>query len=52
MAAYQDTMPGKMEAKQDKEGADEALQGRVLQTEVVLVKARNGDRLEDREPLV
>lgn len=37
-------MPGKMEAKRDKEGADEA--------EVVLMKAWNGDRLEDSEPLV
>lgn len=52
MAAYQDTMPGKMEAKRDKEGADVALQGKVLQTEAVLVKAWSGDRLEDGEPLV
>ena len=52
MAAYQDTKPGKMEAKRDKEGADVALQGKVLQTEARLVKTWSGDRLEDSEPLV
>lgn len=52
MAAYQDPMPGKMEAKRDKEGVDGVFQARVLQTEAVPVKTRTGDGLEDSEPLL